>query len=151
MDDYEVNIIKMPARRMALVNSLSNSPEHESYQKLMTWAKEKGLVGSQSHFRWFGRDNPPPVKGKTEYGYDAMITIPENVIPEGDIRLFRIPECNCAVVRTELKNITVMWNYLYNWVKNSRYEIADHGLEELLNPFAHVDDLLFDLWLPIKE
>jgi predicted transcriptional regulator YdeE len=48
-------------------------------------------------------------------------------------------------------NITRMWQYLYEWVQNSKYEIGDHGLEELLNPFADEADYIFDLWLPIRE
>lgn len=151
MAEHEIRILRMPAGRMALVNTVSNSPEAESIRKLMNWAKDKGLIDQKSGVRWFGRNNPPPEKGNSNYGYDAMIRIPDDIDPEGEIQLFMIPERTCAVVRTDLANITKMWQYLYEWVQNSKYEIADHGLEELLNPLDKGENYLFDLWLPIKE
>jgi DNA gyrase inhibitor GyrI len=151
MAEHEIRILRMPAGRMALVNTVSNSPEAESIRKLMDWAKNKGLIVKEQSFRLLGRNNPPPEKGKSDYGYDAMITIPDDVDPEGEVQLFMVPERTCAVVRTDLANITRMWQYLYEWVQNSKYEIADHGLEELLNPLDTEGEYLFDLWLPIKE
>ena len=79
-----------------------------------------------------------------------MVTIPDDVSPDNDIQLYEIPERTCAVIKVNLKNITQMWNYLYDWVNRNEYEIVDHGLEELLDPYASEDDFVFDIWLPIS-
>ncbi|HDS00596.1 MAG TPA: AraC family transcriptional regulator [candidate division Zixibacteria bacterium] len=151
MAEHEVRIIKMPACRLALVNTVSSSPEMESIQKLMKWVEKRNLADREYGPRWFGRNNPPPQDDKAEYGYDAMVTIPDDITNADEVQLYQIPERTCAVVKANLQNITQMWNYLYDWVKESDYEIADHGLEELLDPYANDEEFLFDLWLPVRK
>jgi DNA gyrase inhibitor GyrI len=151
MEEHGVRIIKMPAYRLALVNTVSNSPEMASIQRLMKWVAERNLADREYGQRWFGRNNPPPQEGKSEYGYDAMVTIPDDITADDEVQLYEIPERTCAIIKANLQNITQMWNYLYDWVSGSEYEIADHGLEELLDPYANDVEFLFNLWLPVRK
>ncbi|MHA2231548.1 MAG: AraC family transcriptional regulator [Candidatus Hodarchaeales archaeon] len=150
MIDPIVRLVKIEPMRAALVNAVSRTPEIDASTVLLTWAQSKGLLDNPSTYLRFGRNNPPPSPDKEEYGYDCMITVDPEIEPEGNIKTHTISGGLYAVVRTNLTNIGKMWHWLYDWVENSKYKIADHGLEELLSgDESDLDSFLLDLWLPL--
>lgn len=152
-----IRIVKIKTIRVAINNAMSKTPEMDASNGLIAWVKPRGLLKDPSTYFRFGRNNPPPssdsVIGEEVYGYDAMITIGLDIEIEDEIQTEEISGGLFAVVRTNLTNIGKMWEYLYNWVKQSKYTIADHGLEEVLGESDEKkpEKMLLDLWLPIKE
>ncbi len=148
-----VRIVRVDPLRLAYVNATGESPEGKAHDALLSWAESKGLLKDPSSFFLFGRNNPPPSPGKTEYGYDSGVTVEPGYEVESDMKTEDLPGGLYAVVRTNLTNITKMWEYLYRWVQSSDYSVAGHGLEEPLTPVdeSAPDTMLLDLWLPIAK
>ena len=51
-------------------------------------------------------------------------------------------------------NIYETWVYLNKWLTTTDYELDEEnepGLEECLTPFVDVNEMIFDLYLPIKD
>lgn len=152
MQGIDVRVVKIKPMRIAVSHAFSKTPEKDSITVLIEWAKPKGLLDDPSKYLWFGHNNPPPSPNLKEYGYDSILTIGPEIEPDKNIQVKEIAGGLYAVIRTNLKNIGKMWEWLYKWVNNSEYTIAGHGLEEFLNPLeSSVDNYIFDLWLPIKE
>jgi DNA gyrase inhibitor GyrI len=152
MTDPIVRLVKIDAMRAAVFHGFSKTPENDAHQARLAWTQQKGLLDSRSTYLLLGRNNPPPSPGKAEYGYDCMITIRDEIELEDEIQIEEIPAGLYAVVRTNLADMEKQWHWLYNWVENSQYAVAGHGLEEILcGDESDPDTFLFDLWLPVTE
>jgi len=154
-----VKIVKLEAMRVAYTHAISKTPETDAWEALVAWAKPKGFFDNPGKHTTFGYNNPPPRNFESprgeEYGYELLINVEPNVNPEGDIKLKDIPGGLYAVTRTKgVWNIFQAWLYLNEWLSSTKYELDEEnepGLEECITPFVHEDEMIFDLYLPIKS
>lgn len=160
MSELDVRIVKLEPLRVASAHAYSGSPEQDAMEKLMAWAKPKGLLDDPEKHRVFGFNNPDPSPGSPNYGYEFWITVDSTVDPgvepEGEIKIKEFPGGLYAVTRCEVKatweDIPGTWKRLVAWRENSKYLGANHQwLEEHLGPLESSEEFVLDLYLPIAE
>jgi AraC family transcriptional regulator len=160
MNELEVRIVKLEPMRVASAHAYSEGPEQDALEKLVAWAKPKGLLENPEKHRVFGFNNPDPSPGSPNYGYEFWITIDSTVgsdaEPEGEIKMKEFPGGLYAVARCEVKepwkDIQATWKRLVAWRENSQYQGANHQwLEEHLGPLESSEEFVLDLYLPIAE
>lgn len=152
MSELDVRIIKLEPMRVACSHGFGESPESEAWDKLLAWAKPKGLLDVPHRF--FGFNNPNPSPGSPNYGYDQWITVAPDVKAQGDIQILDFPGGLYAVAQCKgVSTIGDVWRELVIWREGSPYKTAHHQwLEELLTPpDSTPDDYVFDLYLPIAK
>jgi DNA gyrase inhibitor GyrI len=149
----QVRIVKLDPARVVSAYGFGPEPEGAAWDKILAWAKKKGL--DISAHRFFGFNNPNPSPGSPNYGYEQWMIVGPDAEPEGDLR---VQECYgglYAVARCEgVQNIGPAWQGLVQWREDSKYKHAHHQwLEECLSPpeTTPPDKLVFDLYLPIVE
>ncbi|NNK92581.1 MAG: MerR family transcriptional regulator, partial [Acidimicrobiia bacterium] len=72
MTEGDVRIVELEAMRVAAALGFGPEPESEAWGKLMTWARATNhLDGTQ---RYFGFNNPNPMPGSPNYGYEQWMT-----------------------------------------------------------------------------
>lgn len=150
----DVRMVRAGPTRLAFVHAFGDSPEEEAIGALLGWAGPVGLLDGPRGFHLFGANDPPPGGPGEAYGYFFGVTVPDGVELAEGIGLRDLPAATYAVTRVRgVMAITDAWRALYAWVEGSDgYEVAGHGLEELLSPPGDpVDEWTFDLWLPTEE
>lgn len=154
MSGLQVRIVKLEPVRVASVHGFGESPEHQAWEKLIAWARPKGLLDDLEKHRIFGFNNPDPSPGSPNYGYEFWIVVDPDVEPEGDVRIVDFGGGLYAVARCEgLGNIGQVWKGLVAWREDSKYRGGSHQwLEEHIGPVDAPQDedaLVLDLYLPI--
>ena len=75
MSDLDVRIVKLEPVRVASFHGFGESPEDEAWNKLVAWAKPKGLLHDPQHHRIYGFNNPNPSPGSPNYGYEFWMAV----------------------------------------------------------------------------
>lgn len=148
----EVRITRLEPFRVAAALGFGPQPEIEAWDKLLTWALATNHMDGTG--RYFGFNNPGPMPGSPNYGYEQWMTVGSDAQPLGDIEIKDFPGGLFGVLRCEgLATIGEDWGRLIAWLETAPYE-ADHhqGLEELLvSPVLPHSEWVFDLHLAISE
>lgn len=157
MSELDVRIVKLEPMRVASAHAFGPGPEGEAMEKLVAWAKPKGLLDDRKGHRIFGFNNPDPSPGSPNYGYEFWIVIGPDVEPEDEIKVKEFPGGLYAVTRCEVLGdaydiIPATWKQLVTWLENSKYRGSTHQwLEEQLSPIGGTEDFVLDLYMPIVE
>ncbi|UCF28075.1 MAG: GyrI-like domain-containing protein [Chloroflexota bacterium] len=152
MSELPVRIVKLEPMTIASTYGFGEQPEIEAWEKLLSWAREKGL--NLKDHRFFGFNNPNPSPGSPNYGYEQWITVKKDEKPAEGIEIKEFSGGLYAVTRCEgLQHITEIWKQLAIWREESKYLEAPHQwLEECFTPEAtRIEDYVFDLYAPIAE
>ena len=154
MDELEVRIERLPARRVASVHGFGQQPEYMAWDKLMAWAKPRGLLADPEQHRIYGFNNPNPMPGSPNYGYEFWIDVEADMPPgaDGEATIKDVAGGLYAVTRFEGPGEAMgpVWQRLAVWGENSRYRMGPH--QWLERHFSASGDLLvLDLMLPIEE
>jgi DNA gyrase inhibitor GyrI/DNA-binding HxlR family transcriptional regulator len=163
MKEVDVRIVELEPMRVASVQAMSETPEHDAWEKMQKWAEPKGLLQNLKEHPVFGFNNPNPSPGKKEYGYEFWIRVGDDVEPEGDVKikeveggLYAVATCN---LKRELESeyfkehgCLESWKKIVDWVESSKYKMGNHQcLEKATNPNAPDEEPILDLYCPIKE
>jgi AraC family transcriptional regulator len=154
MSELEVRFVKLEPVRVASVYGFGESPEEQAMEKLVAWAKPKGLLDDREQHRIFGFNNPNPSPASPNYGYEFWIVVGPDVEPEGEVRIQEFLGGRYAVTGCKgVQNIAETWRKLAKWLVDSKYGHARHQwLEEHLSPVgAPLEELVLDLYAPIAE
>lgn len=152
MSDLEVRIVDLEPMRVASAHGFGTNPEEQAWNKILAFAKARGIdTGS---VRFFGFNNPNPSPGSPNYGYEQWMTVSPKLEAEGEITIKEIPAQRYAVTHCAgVHVIGEVWRQLVLWFEDSPYRMAAHWcecLEELLTPpEVPFDEYVFDLYLPI--
>lgn len=154
MDELEVRIEQLPARRVASVHGFGQQPENLAWEQLVAWAEPGGLLADAERHRIYGFNNPSPSPGSPNYGYEFWIDVDAEAPlgQDGDATIKDVEGGLYAVTRFQGRGeeMQPVWHRLLVWGENSRYRIATHQWLE-----KHVcvsgDVLVLDLMLPIAE
>ncbi len=157
MADLEVRIARLAPLRVAATLGYGPEPEAQAWEKLLAWARPRGLL--QGKPRFFGFNNPGPEPGSPNYGYEQWMTVTPAVETQGEIEIKDFPGGLFAVTRCQSAfNLPQTWQDLVTWQEQSRYRMASNRcLEECLTPEVFdqkpvpFDQLVFDIYLPIVE
>jgi effector-binding domain-containing protein len=154
MTELEVKIVRLEPMRVACTLGFGASPELIAWDKILAFARLKGLDTKKARF--FGFNNPNPSPGSPNYGYEQWMTVGPDVEGEGDIAIKEIPSRLYAVTQFKgLEKIGQVWQQLVLWFEDSSYKKPPHWcecLEELLTPVdVPPEAYVFNLYLPIAE
>jgi DNA gyrase inhibitor GyrI len=154
MDEMEVRIDRLAARRVASVHGFGATPENMAWDKLVAWAEPRGLMADLGRHPIYGFNNPSPMPGSPNYGYEFWNDVDADVPlgPDGEATIKDVEGGLYAVTRFEGKGETMppVWQRLVVWGDNSRYRMGRHQcLEKHIK--VEGDWLVLDLYLPIVE
>ena len=156
MSDLIVRIVHLEPMRVAVGYAFGESPEYQAWEKVLAFARAKGLLDQPQRPRFFGFNNPDPSVGSPNYGYEQWMTIGPEVEAEGDVKVKEFPGGRYVVARFQgIQYIGEMWQQLVKWGETSGIELAPRQiLEELLSPVEDLDSpekFVFDLYLPVAD
>ncbi len=161
MKEFTVKIVELPPMRVASVQAISESPEHDAWEKMRAWAEPRGLLEDLKDHPVFGFNNPDPSPNKKEYGYefwirvDAEMKSDEVTIKDFGGGLYAVTTCNLKEeLQSEFfkeKGYLESWKRLVDWVESSKYTMGSHQcLEKAHDPEASEEELILDLYCPIR-
>jgi len=161
---HSVQIVELPSMRVASFHAISKTPEMDALAKLRSWAEPLGLLDNLENHPVFGFNNPNPIQGKEEYGYEFWIRVGSSIDTADEVTLKDIEGGLYAVTTCRLKEemesdffaeygFLQSWKKLKNWVLNSPdYELEKRPcLERSHDPLASEENLILDLYIPIRE
>jgi DNA gyrase inhibitor GyrI len=160
-----VKIVQLPQFRAASFHvKESETPEHDAWIQLETWAKPRGLFDNPTRHQIYGRNNPSPMESRPTRGYEFWITLPDDYLLDGNITEITFPGGLYATVQS--KGIPAMiQNYekVFSWINASKLYVPDYPegydfehspgleLEHNLNPQLQDEDaLMMEVYVPIK-
>ena len=158
----EIRLERLKTLRAAYTHSSSNTPEEDAKEKIIDWAKSKGLMEKKIAARLFGRNTYPTDKPEP-HGYEFYLTVDDDIeIGEG-LEMKEIHEGLYAGLRfTNLLKIRETWERLWRWFEDSKYKPVEwkksehgwvDGFEEHVNwqEEKPQTEWIFNLWIQIKE
>jgi DNA gyrase inhibitor GyrI len=164
MSNLDVRIVRLEPSRVVAAYAFGSRPEMYAWEKLLFWAKSKGLLNAATLPRFFGFSNPVPDPGSPNYGYEQWMTVAPDVTADltadvtanGEVQAKEFSGGLYAVTRCRLSEIRETWKRLTEWNEEGPYRLAHHQwLEECLTPPVPVTgterDLVYDLYLPIAK
>jgi len=157
MSEMDVKIVSLEPLRVASFWGFGPSPELEAWEKLRAWAEPRDLLDDLEANRVFGFNNPDPSAGSPNYGYELLIEVDEDTIPEGDMRLQKLDGGLYAVARCEvpqggIDQIGKVWKGLLAWRESSKYKAGSHQwLEKSVAFDSPGIEFALDLYMPIAE
>ncbi|MCW4019388.1 MAG: GyrI-like domain-containing protein [Candidatus Bathyarchaeota archaeon] len=159
--ELEVRTERLATMRAVYTCCFGIAPEEEAIKKLLNWAEAQGVLGKRG-FRMFGRNTYPTDKPDPR-GYEVYLTLGVENKNFSDIEIGEIPGGLYAALRFKgLGNIGFAWKKLWNWIEENGHEHAGWqkgkngwvgGFEEQVNwqDQKPPTELVFDLWVPLKE
>jgi effector-binding domain-containing protein/DNA-binding HxlR family transcriptional regulator len=149
--ELNVKIVELEPMRVTSFRAISETPEHDAAKMLTEWAKGKGYLNDIERHPIYGFNNPGPIKGEKEYGYEFWIKVDSEYTEDG-ISIKDVSGGKYAVTTcSNLSQIGELWMKLYNWVKENGYEIREaECLEKTMNIGASDNELVLELYEPIK-
>jgi DNA gyrase inhibitor GyrI len=150
-----VEIVKLKAMYAATFYGFGENPEQTAWDKLIVWAKPRGLLDDPKTHPIYGYNNPPPSEGNTKYGYVLWIKADPETEPEGDMRVELFYGGVYAVTKCTLDNIHQTWMDLYKWAEEHGYKHAyAPGLEKTVSSIENMTEpstFMMELYLPIAD
>ncbi|MFW6287483.1 MAG: effector binding domain-containing protein [bacterium] len=153
----DIKVLKeLSPMRVAYYCAYGKGPEGKAWEVISDWLKNSGLDIEKDGLRFFGFNNPDPVEGEEEYGYEIWATIP-NDFEVNDERIstkdFAGGLYAVTSVNGGIENIVSTWQRLHTWLSESKYTYGgQQWLEEHLDfddDFNHLGGL--DIYMPIEK
>lgn len=168
MSKCEIEIINLPPMRVASVRALGKEPEPKAWTKLENYAKPLGLLEDLNLNPVFGFNNPDPIPGQEEYGYEFWIKIDPSIQDSPDLQkkdvilknvsggLYAVKKCNLTQEAQsdfmKKHGILESWFLLNSWVKKSKFSSGNHQwLEKTLSSPSGDEDIILELYHPIRR
>ncbi|MFX1318200.1 MAG: effector binding domain-containing protein [Promethearchaeota archaeon] len=165
IEDLFVQVVELEPMRVASVRAISASPEVDAWEKMRTWAHPQGLLDDYNKHPVFGFNNPNPLPGQKEYGYEFWIRMGAHFKGEGEIEakdyeggLFAVTTCKpWEEMQSEFgkkHGYLESWKKLVDWViLSEKYEMDESRqcLEKPHDQDVSFEELVLDLYQPIKE
>lgn len=138
----------------------SHKPEHDAFEMMRRWAKKNGFLSDKPNYRIFGYDVPDSYQEDGTYGYEVLLTIPEEFeIHDEYVMKKQFSGGLYAVTSTNVGVITNTWEKFNKWLKMSKYSLGGHqcleehsavgGFQE--RPINKEDEIEVDLYMPITK
>ncbi|WP_099205190.1 effector binding domain-containing protein [Scatolibacter rhodanostii] len=138
----------------------SKSPEHDAFIGLKKWFDQNHVAEIMPNYRVYGYDIPTTVKEDGTYGYEVVVTIPDDydVVGEG-ITKKHFEGGLYAVTPTTVGGIVGAWKRFMSWLDLSRYEMGSHQcLEEhdvdsgfINRDMNHPENIKINLYMPVTK
>lgn len=156
----DVKLVTLEEMRFISVHGFGEHPEDIAIEKMRTWVNAHNLTEHVEEYRFFGFNNPGPLAGSPNYGYEQWMTLAEDYIAEEEDKVKKIKGGLFAMLG--FRNATPemfgpVWEALVEWRQDSGYEYDDsrQWLEECLTPKVLLNiekgTFNFDCYMPIKK
>lgn len=162
----DVRIIYLPPATVASSHYIGDEPEANANFLIDSFVKENNLKKVKPDLRRYGFNHPNPVDDTGYHGYEAWVTIPDDLQVPGPLKKKKFCGGLYAAHMITFGNFNE-WDAFLEWImKSNRYEFAgdledqEHmcGLmEEHLNFYNHIEQpdielehLQLDLLIPVK-
>jgi AraC family transcriptional regulator len=153
----DVHTETLPPRKVAFLRHVGPYDEavDATWQKILVWAGQHGLLGPQARFLGISHDNPhvtPPDKLR----YDACIATDQPFEPEGEIGTQLIPGGEYAVATHHgpYEQLPDTYAQLYgDWLPRSGREPAEHpGFQVYHGMLGETppENLVTDIYVPLR-
>jgi len=161
MQSIEVNIITLPPMAVLSARAVGKEPEPLAWAKLERYVRPLGLLEDPARHPIFGFNNPDPIPGQSEYGYEFWIKVDSSIKGNEELSvksfpggLYAVKRCNISkeCVSPFLKDHGLLesWFLLHKWVKTSQYSPGNHQwLEKVITPPSATEEVIADLYHPI--
>lgn len=115
VSNEQVKFITLPSMRMVYHIAISEAPEDEAMEPVLTWIKLTNLIGTA---RLFGGNMKPMPSGEGKpYGYGFCASIPEGVIIPKYLKEMTLPGGLYAVMEST-DDIAASWKILMKNLSN---------------------------------
>jgi DNA gyrase inhibitor GyrI len=147
MEAENVEILTLPAMRVASGWAFGSSPEEMAWKKLDEWARPLGLFDVEGA-RVFGYNNPNPSAGSPNYGYEFLVSVGPEVEPGEGIRIGDLHGGKYAVMPAFVESdpgtdIPAAWRRLDRWVAERGYRMGHHQWLEEMDASGHLKALWY--------
>ncbi|MGO0985252.1 MerR family transcriptional regulator [Clostridioides difficile] len=163
----DIRIIYLPPTTVASAHYIGYDPELHVNTMLDEFVRKNNLNKIKPDLRHYGFNHPNPIDETGYHGYEAWVTIPENMEISAPLEKKQFVGGLYGAHMITFGNFAE-WDAVLDWVNNSKkYEFAgdlqdqEHMcglLEEHLNYFSYIEntdneikDIQLDLLIPIKE
>jgi len=154
MTERRVDIVKLPAMRVASALGFGEEPELKASGMMSDFIKQAGIAVDFTETRMYGFDNPSPSPGSPHYGYEFWLPVNQSVEAIDPIQIKQFPGGTYATTRfTGLSNIGRVWKELVAWVEDSPFAFAcGQCLEKNDTPLeSDPEKWTFDLYVAVSE
>ncbi len=159
MSELDVRIVELPPMHVASFLGFGKEPESKAWEKLIPWARSRGLLDDPEEHPLYGFNNPDPSAGSPNYGYEVWIKVDPNLDPgDGEAAEMKSFDgglyavARCEVPKGDFEVIGKTWKRLVAWREGSRYQCGAHQwLEQSLVENHPELEFVLDLFLPIAE
>ncbi|MBN1682609.1 effector binding domain-containing protein [Candidatus Bathyarchaeota archaeon] len=151
-EDYK--IVELPVMKVACFRAISETPEHDSINKLADWVKHKVYMSDMDKHPIYGFDRPDLTKNEKIRAYEIWVKVDFDEEEEEDIEYKIIPPSKyvttiCKTGGDPFGTIPYAWKKLDDWVKSKGYKMgAAQCLEQHHTPGTS-DDFTLTLFYPI--
>ena len=153
MINLNVEMVSVPAYRVACFSAFGPEPEMIAWGNLTEWLQKHAMLPLPSEARIFGFNNPDPSPGSPNYGYNFWVTLSDEMIVD-DAEIIQYPGGDYAITPcAKVESIFETWQTLNKWLEQSPYAYGRfQWLEEIFisnnNPeqFDH-----FVLYMPVQK
>lgn len=152
-----VHVESLPPMRVAQFHAEGTQPERAAWEQLRNWARPRGLFADPQAHPVLGFNNPPPMPGRSDYGYEFWIGLGPPVIAAAALAgspvvTHDFPGGCYAVARHRGPPTPEAWKRLWDEARRLGLRHRRHQeLERLVDPLADASLWEFDLLLPIAE
>ena len=157
----DVRIIYLPPMTVASYQYIGENPEDAVEEKIYALIREMDLPKVKPDFRVLGFNNPNPVEGQKEYGYEMWVTVPEDADIKEPIAKKKFEGGMYAAHSIKFGDFHEWEAFIKKMQQHEEYEIdwkdPEGGLlEESLNVYNNMQEGKMkpdqmDLLLPIKK
>jgi AraC family transcriptional regulator len=153
---HAVTIRAEPALRLAVIpHRGAYTGIGAAFDRLMTWAGARGLIGPATRFIGLYHDDPGSV-AEADLRAEAGVTVPPDIAGEGEVTIRAVPALRVAVLRFQgpYAELEGAYAWLYGtWLPASGEEPADApAMEDYLNDCRSLPpaEWLTEILLPLK-
>ncbi|MBN1876460.1 MAG: GyrI-like domain-containing protein [Anaerolineae bacterium] len=161
-----VKIVQLPRFRAASFHvKESETPEHDAWAQLKTWAEPRGLFNNPTVHQIYGRNNPSPMEPRKLRGYEFWVTIPDDYPLDDSVAEVIFPGGLYAVVQSKgIPEMVKNYEKIFSWIQASLLYTPDYPegynfdhapgleLEHHIDPNAQDENtMLMDVYVPIKQ
>lgn len=157
----DVRIIYLPPMTVAAYQYIGENPEDMVEEKIQGFIREIDLHRIKPDFRVLGFNNPNPVEGQKEYGYEMWVTVPEDIEVKETIVKKHFEGGLYAAHSIKFGDFHEWESFIKKMQQHEEYEIdwrdPEGGcLEESLNAYNNLQEGKtkpdqMDLLIPIKK
>lgn len=144
----------------AAFRAKSKCPEQDAFVGLKKWFDKNNIAKIMPGYRVYGYDLPDCNKDDGTYGYEVVVTVPDDFAVIGDgVFKKRFEGGLYAVTSTTVGDVVQTWRRFMSWLDVSRYEMGSHQcLEEhdvdtgfINRDIEHPENIKINLYMPVAQ